>query len=267
MVTTGPHLSRDISTPPRFPYRKLRRARNGRTLQDPYTAERRGIKIPSNITLPGLVLGKLTCNTPGRTGPLRDLRGGGRRSAHPYLRSAYLVRVNSDVWFSKQRRVTRPSTKPMSKAQITSQSADHSMCAAAMQLGSCPTGLAFRFTHARSRHDRRHAWPAPTRCSFSGSNISGPAKGHHFLHIDDFSTDQIREMLKTAVKVPPAAVWPLCSQRHAASGVASRFLVSQHQPGRLAAESACSESAGDNVERDALSSLSAACCIEVDVAR
>lgn len=39
--------------------------------------------------------------------------------------------------------------------------------------------------------------------SYSGKDVSPPGKGHHFLHIDDFSTDELRAMLATAAKVAP----------------------------------------------------------------
>lgn len=37
--------------------------------------------------------------------------------------------------------------------------------------------------------------------SYSGKSVAPPAVGHHFLHIDDFSTDEIRAMLDSAAKV------------------------------------------------------------------
>lgn len=37
--------------------------------------------------------------------------------------------------------------------------------------------------------------------SYSGKDVSPPAQGHHFLHIDDFSTDELRAMLKIAAQV------------------------------------------------------------------
>ncbi len=37
--------------------------------------------------------------------------------------------------------------------------------------------------------------------SYSGKSVAPPDKGHHFLHIDDFSTDEIRAMLDSAAKV------------------------------------------------------------------
>ena len=38
------------------------------------------------------------------------------------------------------------------------------------------------------------------KSTYSGKGVAPPAKGHHFLHIDDFSTDEIRAMLQTAAK-------------------------------------------------------------------
>jgi ornithine carbamoyltransferase len=37
--------------------------------------------------------------------------------------------------------------------------------------------------------------------SYSGKGVAPPAQGHHFLHIDDFSTDELRAMLANAAKV------------------------------------------------------------------
>lgn len=36
--------------------------------------------------------------------------------------------------------------------------------------------------------------------SYSGKGVAPPEKGHHFLHIDDFSTDELRAMLASAAK-------------------------------------------------------------------
>lgn len=38
--------------------------------------------------------------------------------------------------------------------------------------------------------------------SWTGTNVSLPSKGkHHFLHIDDFSTEELKAMLDTALEV------------------------------------------------------------------
>ena len=37
--------------------------------------------------------------------------------------------------------------------------------------------------------------------SWDGTTVAPPAKGHHFLHIDDFSKDELLAMLETAAKV------------------------------------------------------------------
>lgn len=37
--------------------------------------------------------------------------------------------------------------------------------------------------------------------SYSGASVAPPDVGHHFLHIDDFSTDEIRAMLASGAKV------------------------------------------------------------------
>ena len=57
-----------------------------------------------------------------------------------------------------------------------------------------------------SARQQRRRWRVSTvvsaeKSTYSGKGVSPPAKGHHFLHIDDFSTDEIRAMLETAAKV------------------------------------------------------------------
>lgn len=37
--------------------------------------------------------------------------------------------------------------------------------------------------------------------SWTGKIVSPPSKGHHFLHIDDFSREELLAMLSTAVEV------------------------------------------------------------------
>ena len=37
--------------------------------------------------------------------------------------------------------------------------------------------------------------------SYSDKGVAPPDQGHHFLHIDDFSTDELRAMLASAAKV------------------------------------------------------------------
>ena len=37
--------------------------------------------------------------------------------------------------------------------------------------------------------------------SWDGTTVTPPTKGHHFLHIDDFSKDQLLAMLDTAIEV------------------------------------------------------------------
>ena len=64
----------------------------------------------------------------------------------------------------------------------------------------------------------RHACPAPRACrraadhraprcaaqTYTGRGIAPPDAGHHFLHIDDFSKEQLWAMLQTAQKVKAA---------------------------------------------------------------
>ena len=37
--------------------------------------------------------------------------------------------------------------------------------------------------------------------TFTGKGVAPPAKGHHFLHIDDFSKEELQAMLNTAMEV------------------------------------------------------------------
>lgn len=37
--------------------------------------------------------------------------------------------------------------------------------------------------------------------TYSGVGVDPPAKGHHFLHIDDFSKEELWAMLQTSIKV------------------------------------------------------------------
>jgi hypothetical protein len=37
--------------------------------------------------------------------------------------------------------------------------------------------------------------------TYSSAGIKPPGKGHHFLHIDDFSKEELWAMLQTAMKV------------------------------------------------------------------
>ena len=37
--------------------------------------------------------------------------------------------------------------------------------------------------------------------TYTGAGISGPATGSHFLHIDDYSKEELWEMLQTSIKV------------------------------------------------------------------
>jgi len=54
-----------------------------------------------------------------------------------------------------------------------------------------------------SRQPRRFFRMAATAAakSWDGTAVTAPSKGHHFLHIDDFSKDQLLAMLDTAAEV------------------------------------------------------------------
>ena len=43
--------------------------------------------------------------------------------------------------------------------------------------------------------------------SYSDKGVAPPDQGHHFLHIDDFSTDELRAMLASAAKVGITVPW------------------------------------------------------------
>ena len=66
---------------------------------------------------------------------------------------------------------------------------------------TCRPGFALQ---TRKHADQRARVPL-TRCSaqtlsrtYTGLKTSGPRQGHHFLHIDDFSKEELLNMLSTA---------------------------------------------------------------------
>lgn len=56
------------------------------------------------------------------------------------------------------------------------------------------------FPNSRSRYVKTMSVAAPTK-SWDGTTVDPPSKGHHFLHIDDFSRDQLLAILETAREV------------------------------------------------------------------
>ena len=42
---------------------------------------------------------------------------------------------------------------------------------------------------------------AERQSTYSSKDVRGPERGHHFLHIDDFSRDELMAMLKTSAEV------------------------------------------------------------------
>ena len=46
--------------------------------------------------------------------------------------------------------------------------------------------------------------------TYTGKGVSPPKKGHHFLHIDDFSKEELWAMLQTAIKARLPALAPPC---------------------------------------------------------
>lgn len=76
------------------------------------------------------------------------------------------------------------------------------MCGTAVHCApTCSPLLPHRFRHNPSLRQTGHL----THCSaqtlsrsYSGLETAGPRKGHHFLHIDDFSKEELSNMLSTA---------------------------------------------------------------------
>ena len=48
---------------------------------------------------------------------------------------------------------------------------------------------------------QRSAAVAERQSTYSSRDVRGPETGHHFLHIDDFSRDELMAMLKTSAEV------------------------------------------------------------------
>lgn len=70
-----------------------------------------------------------------------------------------------------------------------------------MLLSKSPNGVALSRCPRKARPSLRvRAGPAVTNASssWSGSGVNPPQKGHHFLHIDDFSREELMAMLDTA---------------------------------------------------------------------
>ena len=66
---------------------------------------------------------------------------------------------------------------------------------------SGPQPLAAQTCPSRARQVTCSAAVAERQSSYSGSSVSLPESGHHFLHIDDFSRDELMAMLKTSATV------------------------------------------------------------------
>ena len=62
--------------------------------------------------------------------------------------------------------------------------------------------LVFRSSVSRRLATRAAAAVMEKTATFTGKGVSPPRKGHHFLHIDDFSKEELSAMLQTAMKVP-----------------------------------------------------------------
>lgn len=73
-----------------------------------------------------------------------------------------------------------------------------------LNVHSAPTCTPFLVTRIRQQSNT-HAAERSTRCSaqtlsrsYTGLETAGPDNGHHFLHIDDFSKEELSNMLSTA---------------------------------------------------------------------
>ena len=55
--------------------------------------------------------------------------------------------------------------------------------------------------HARAWSVQPSFAVAERQATYSSKDIRGPQTGHHFLHIDDFSRDELMAMLKTSAEV------------------------------------------------------------------
>ena len=87
----------------------------------------------------------------------------------------------------------------------------HAPAGAHLRMGECGSAHLgpppFRHAFAAPRACRRAAVHRAPQCaaqSYTGRGIAPPEKGHHFLHIDDFSKEQLWAMLQTAQKVKAA---------------------------------------------------------------
>ena len=88
----------------------------------------------------------------------------------------------------------------------------HAPAGAHLRMGECGSAHLgpppFRHTFAAPRACRRRAAAhRALQCAaqtYTGRGIAPPDTGHHFLHIDDFSKEQLWAMLQTAQKVKAA---------------------------------------------------------------
>ena len=75
----------------------------------------------------------------------------------------------------------------------------HGWCCGSTRPGPQPFRRAYQRPRPAARASR---WGAQCAAqTYSGKGISGPEKGHHFLHIDDFSKEELWAMLETSQKV------------------------------------------------------------------
>ena len=73
-----------------------------------------------------------------------------------------------------------------------------------------------RASACSSQRGRRHgaATASSDNGSYTGTGVSPPTKGHHFLHIDDFSRDQLGQPPLLRIGAPAACIQYLWGPQH-----------------------------------------------------
>ena len=108
---------------------------------------------------------------------------------------------------SLQDRTNRKSTS----TPLVYLSAHCNSCSRVCHTVHCAVGLRIEM-RAHTMHQLPSARPAQPRrtvtcrsSSFTGLGVAPPSGGrHHFLHIDDFSTDELKQMLRNAARAKTA---------------------------------------------------------------
>lgn len=106
----------------------------------------------------------------------------------------------------------RDRTNPKSTSTlIVHLSTHYTSCSRVCRTVHCAVGLRIEM-RALPTHQFPSARPAQPRrtvkcrsSSFTGLGVAPPSGGrHHFLHIDDFSTDELKQMLRNAARAKTA---------------------------------------------------------------